>query len=302
MLPIIYYETTVLYLDDNKKFLKLIQDSHISHRNVFSTNAEIIREHINKEKNNIAIISKIDIGETQERYIRYDLSNLRRRLDDPNKEDEISVLVVDYDMPKVDGISFCRQINKINPNICKIFLTGVAEKDEVIEAMQDGLIDFYISKSDKNLINKLIYIISRAKKEYFKRVCKEFNNILLNKGIYKTYIDDNVFTDFMNKNILNNDIIEYCLIEDIGSYFIRKNDLEEVIIISDEEKQRGTVEYLKDMINETLQKEILNGVKVLDSYSLEKDKITDKSIIMYDKYIYSAKKIPTLDKIFIARK
>lgn len=302
MLPILYYETSVLCLDDNKKFLNFIKDSNIASRSIFSTNAQIIMDHIIKEKNNIAIIPEVDTGKPDERSIKFNLSNLRNRLDEPNKEDEISVLVVDYDMPNIDGIKFCKEVNKINPNICKIFLTGAAEKDEIIEAMQDGLIDFYISKSDKNLINKLTYIISRAKKEYFKRVCKEFNNILLNKGIYKTYIDDNVFTDFMNKNILNNDIIEYCLIEDIGSYFIRKNDLEEVIIISDEEKQRGTVEYLKDMINETLQKEILNGVKVLDSYSLEKDKITDKSIIMYDKYIYSAKKIPTHDKIFIARK
>ena len=55
MLPIIYYETTVLYLDDNKKFLNLIESSNISNRNVFSTNAGIIKEHINKEKNNIAI-------------------------------------------------------------------------------------------------------------------------------------------------------------------------------------------------------------------------------------------------------
>ena len=35
----------------------------------------------------------------------------------PNKENEISVLVVDYDMPKVDGINFCKTVNKINSNI-----------------------------------------------------------------------------------------------------------------------------------------------------------------------------------------
>ena len=122
MLPIIYYETTVLYLDDNKKFLNLIESSNISNRNVFSTNAGIIKEHINKEKNNIAITAEVDIGETQERYIKYNLSNLKLRLDESNKENEISVLVVDYDMPKVDGINFCKTVNKINSNIYKIFL------------------------------------------------------------------------------------------------------------------------------------------------------------------------------------
>ena len=302
MLPIIYYETTVLYLDDNKKFLKLIEGGHISDRNVFSTNAEIIREHINKEKSNIAITSEIDIGETQERYIRYDLSNLRKRLDDPNKEDEISVLVVDYDMPKVDGISFCRQINKINPNIYKIFLTGTAEKDEVIDAMQDGLIDFYISKSDKNLMDKLRGAVLKGKKEYFKRVCRELCNILLNKIIYRTYIDDSNYINFI-KNIISSETInQYCLIEDIGSYFIKEENKEKLIIVSDEEKQKGTVEYLKDMIDRKQEREILEGLQILDNYSLENDKLVDKSSIMYYKYIYPSEKIPGFEKVFFATK
>ncbi len=302
MLPIIYYETTVLYLDDNKKFLNLIESSNISNRNVFSTNAGIIKEHINKEKNNIAITAEVDIGETQERYIKYNLSNLKLRLDESNKENEISVLVVDYDMPKVDGINFCKTVNKINSNIYKIFLTGAAEKDEVINAMQDGLIDFYISKSDQNLMDKLRLAVLKGKKEYFRKTCRELHKILLNKGIYKTYIDDLNYINFMNNIVSSETIGEYCLIEDIGSYFMKAENREKLIIISDEEKQKGTVEYLKDMIDQKLEREILEGLQILDNYSLENDKLVDGKSIMYDKYICPSEEIKGLEKVFFITK
>ena len=51
-----------------------------------------------------------------------------------------------------------------------------------------------------------------------------------------------------------------CLIEDIGSYFMKAENREKLIIISDEEKQKGTVEYLKDMIDQKLEREILEGL------------------------------------------
>lgn len=302
MLPIIYYETTVIYLDDNKKFLTLLKNSDISKINIFSTNAEIVEKCIKKEKSNIAVTSEIDIGETQERFIKYNLTNLKNRLNDSKKENEISVMVVDYDMLTIDGLSFCKQINKINPNIYKIFLTGAAEKDEVIEAMQERLIDFYISKSDKNLIDKLKGAVSRGKKEYFKRICKNLYNILLNKDIYKSYIDNIKYIEFMERQMSRESVEEYCLIEDIGSYLIKEQNKEIVIILADEEKQKGVVEYLKDMIDEKLEQEILEGSKIFDHYSLGKAKLSGYKSVMYDQYIYPYTKIIESEKLYIVIK
>lgn len=75
-----------------------------------------------------------------------------------------------------------------------------------------------------------------------------------------------------------------------------------LIIVSDEEKQKGTVEYLKDMIDRKQEREILEGLQILDNYSLENDKLVNKSSIMYDKYIYPSEKIPGFEKVFFCHK
>lgn len=81
-------------------------------------------------------------------------------------------------MPQIDGISFCKKLNKVNSNIYKILLTG-AEKDEVItEALENGHIDCYLSKSDKNIFDKLRNTIKNGVKEYFNKVYKELRVIM----------------------------------------------------------------------------------------------------------------------------
>ena len=49
-----------------------------------------------------------------------------------NASREVSVVVVDYFMPEMDGVTFCRRLN--NPSIGKILLTGRAEDSVAIEA------------------------------------------------------------------------------------------------------------------------------------------------------------------------
>ena len=151
-------------------------------------------DHINKEKSKMLIIPKITNAETQDEYIQHHLQNVKKRIFMPNKESEISVLVIDYDMPQIDGISFCKNLNKVNSNIYKILLTG-ADKDDVIsEALESGCIDFFLPKSNTNTLNKLKETIKNGKEKYFNNVCKEFRTVLLEKRSSKENISFNKFT------------------------------------------------------------------------------------------------------------
>ena len=66
MVSLIRYPTTTLYLDDNKKFLKSLEVLKLSDKNIFTTNANIAMDYINKEKSKMLIIPKITNAETQE--------------------------------------------------------------------------------------------------------------------------------------------------------------------------------------------------------------------------------------------
>lgn len=194
MIPIMYYPTTTIFLDDNNDFLESLKVLEFSDKNIFTTNANIAMDHINKEKSKMLIIPKITNAETQDEYIQHHLQNVKKRIFMPNKESEISVLVIDYDMPQIDGISFCKNLNKVNSNIYKILLTG-ADKDDVIsEALESRCIDFFLPKSNTNTLNKLKETIKNGKEKYFNNVCKEFRTVLLEKKSIKENINFNKFT------------------------------------------------------------------------------------------------------------
>lgn len=194
MIPIMYYPTTTIFLDDNNDFLESLKVLEFSDKNIFTTNTNMAMDHINKEKSKMLIIPKITNAETQDEYIQYHLQNVKKRIFMHNKESEISVLVIDYDMPQIDCIIFCKNLNKVNPNIYKILLTG-ADKDYVIsEALESGCIDFFLPKSNTNTLNKLKETIKNGKEKYFNNVCKELRKVLLDKRSTKENISFNKFT------------------------------------------------------------------------------------------------------------
>ncbi len=93
---------------------------------------------------------------------------LRSRQD---RYEELSVVIVDYLMPDMNGLEFCRRIK--NPNIKKILLTSEISGSEVIDAFNDGVIDYYLSKGKKNLAEELNKAISRLQQEYFRDISRQ---------------------------------------------------------------------------------------------------------------------------------
>jgi CheY-like chemotaxis protein len=61
----------------------------------------------------------------------------------------LSVAVIDFDMPEMDGLDLCHAISHLPCR--KILLTGQATESQAVAAFNEGLIDCFISKSDPNL-------------------------------------------------------------------------------------------------------------------------------------------------------
>lgn len=88
-------------------------------------------------------------------------------LADGGRFDEIAAVVVDYEMPKVDGIRFLSSIRDIR--CTKILLTGVAGNAEAVDAFNADLIDFYLPKIDAAMPAKLAQLLADAQKRHCKR-------------------------------------------------------------------------------------------------------------------------------------
>lgn len=72
------------------------------------------------------------------------------------RENEIDLIISDFLMPEMDGIQFLSEVKKIKPSITNILLTGYADKENAIKAINEVGLYKYIEKpwdNDELLIN-----------------------------------------------------------------------------------------------------------------------------------------------------
>jgi CheY-like chemotaxis protein len=88
----------------------------------------------------------------------------RDALTDDTRFEEVAAVVVDYEMPDIDGIRF---LSSINDAACtRVLLTGAAGDRQAINAFNAGLIDFYLRKSDAAMPEKLASMLAKAKRKH----------------------------------------------------------------------------------------------------------------------------------------
>ena len=87
------------------------------------------------------------------RRVTLDTEALAREMHFTNRFSRISIAMIDYAMPRMNGLEFCRRIG--DPHIKKILFTGVATEAEAVEGFNAGVIDRYIRKSEHNVYEHL---------------------------------------------------------------------------------------------------------------------------------------------------
>ena len=61
-------------------------------------------------------------------------------------DDSVQVLVADYMMPDMDGISFFIKARELRPQATRILLTGYADKQNAIRAINEAGLYYYLEK------------------------------------------------------------------------------------------------------------------------------------------------------------
>ena len=60
------------------------------------------------------------------------------------------VVVADFMMPELDGITFLKQVRELRPLTTRILLTGYADKDNAIRAINEAGLYYYLEKPWNN--------------------------------------------------------------------------------------------------------------------------------------------------------
>lgn len=93
------------------------------------------------------------------------------------KENKVDLVISDYLMPEIDGIQFLAQIKEIQPEATRVLLTGYADKENAIKAINDVGLYQYIEKPWENEDLKLIIRNGLEKRILLKRLEDKINEV-----------------------------------------------------------------------------------------------------------------------------
>lgn len=148
--------------------------------------------------------------------VSMDVSLLKKQVFNHDRFNNIAIAIVDFDMPKQNGLEFIRKLN--DPHIKVIMLTGKATHNTVIQAFNKKEIHHYVSKGDPDYLKKVNQYISQLHAEFFFNFSKF---ILDSLGETENQIFTNpAFIRLFNKVVRENEITEYYLLDESGSFFM----------------------------------------------------------------------------------
>lgn len=93
------------------------------------------------------------------------------------KENLVNLVISDYLMPDMDGITFLGKVKEIDPQITRIILTGYADKENAIKAINDVGLFHYIEKPWDNDDLQIVIRNGLEKQQLMRELDKKISEI-----------------------------------------------------------------------------------------------------------------------------
>lgn len=218
-----YFKTNIVFIDDNKLFLnalnyKLSDNYQV---NAFSNPYEALNYISSNYDNNILtnapnfVVEAVN-EDNDENHYAVEFSKIKCMAGNPNKNNIITVIIVDYSMPLMNGIEFCEKIS--NHPVLKIMLTGHADFNIAINAFNSGIIDRFLVKDSTNMFASITESIDLMQDAFFEKQSLPLLNCLsANKN---TLINSCEYINHFKEIIKKLNAIEYYMLDTVGSYLI----------------------------------------------------------------------------------
>lgn len=238
----LYYPTTTLLVDDSNRFLNHIAlslGSNLPYK--LCSNPIQALDTLQKEDSRLQLppdvvstdVTSDNYGNfTETQPINLNISKLLPTIYDPLRFSQVSVVVVDYEMPKMNGLEFCEQLKGFN--IKKIMLTGEADELIAVDAFNNGLIDKFIVKGHSEVGKVLVSTIQHLQKSIFQQLSEAIIQGLASEP--DACLADLAFINFFNQLCADLNVTEYYLIDTSGSFLLldRKGQRTWFIVKQDE--------------------------------------------------------------------
>ncbi|HAT1722151.1 TPA: response regulator [Legionella pneumophila] len=221
-----YHPIKVIFLDDNRAFLDALDLEFGEKFNILTlTNSDKAFQLIDNDSQDVSqsifkLMNDVNLDTTNDRVIGFDVSKMLNLIYDKARFEHAPLLVVDYQMPAINGIEFCKRLKE--RKVFKIMLTAEADKDTAIKAFNNGLIDKFILKTSENLYPEITLAVHDLTQRYFRELTKNIVNA------YENSIND-LFDNELYQQLFANvqtqaQSVEYYLVDNSGSVVFLDKD------------------------------------------------------------------------------
>ena len=93
------------------------------------------------------------------------------------RDHDVDLVISDYLMPEMDGIAFLSQVRELKPDVPRIILTGYADKENAIKAINQVGLFQYIEKPWENEDLRVIVRNGLEKMQLLKKLQMKINEI-----------------------------------------------------------------------------------------------------------------------------
>ena len=221
-----YHPIKVIFLDDNRSFLDALDLEFGEKFNILtlisSDQAYNLIDDDNQDiiQSIFKLMKDVNLDTANDRMISFDISKILNQIYDKARFEYIPLLVVDYQMPAINGIEFCKKLK--DRKIFKIMLTAEADKDIAIKAFNNKLIDKFILKTSENLYSEITLAICDLTYRYFKELTKNITHAYDNS--INDLFENELYQQLFTNTLTQAQAVEYYLVDNSGSVlFLDKN-------------------------------------------------------------------------------
>ena len=253
LIPACFYPTTVLLVDDDvlqSELLAMQLESHgtcnVFKGKVFESGESALN--FLKDYKSPSLMKKYMLIDEDDgalgRSIKINIAGIQETALNINRFEEITVGVIDYHMPIMNGIQLCKAIREKYPKIKLIMLTAEADNELAIKAHNEKIIDLFVRKDLKNSPDTLLVMIHNLQLDYFRDQSSVLVESFLNSSEgYPECLNDPIFADFFFKALKGRQIIEFYIINSFGDFLLLdKNGNKSWLMIRTEQSLRLSYE------------------------------------------------------------
>jgi CheY-like chemotaxis protein len=219
----LYHPTTVVYVDDDRELLSLLPArTGVLPYKCFHDPLELVRR-LGSGELPTALDLKCwnrytgDVGDPDtEDVLGLDKWMIGMRVFNRHRFELVSVLVVDYDMPGMSGLTLCRRLADLP---CKrLLLTGRGGAALAVQALNDGLIDMYLPKDQPDLDQQVSRAVRRLQRRYFAETSRLVADFLVktNPAVWA----DEVIRVLFRQHCADRGVVEWYAVSDPLGYLM----------------------------------------------------------------------------------